>query len=572
MSLGIRAPFKQHGLYNANLPKGGGTGWTGATTCVSGSCCTYQNDWYSQCLPCSGGGGSTTTTTTSTTSTSSIQTTTTTSSSVGQATGSFTNPVLWEDLADNDVFRVGDAYYYTASNMHYSPGAPILRSYDLAHWEYIGHAVPTLSWSPKYDLANGQRAYVKGTFASTMRYRASNGLWYWIGCIEYSTTYVYTASSPTGPWTKRSTINTCLYDCGLLIDDNDTMWVAYGNPNIYVAQLSSDGLSVANTKLVYTTPTSIGVLEGSRFYKRNGRYYIAATHPANAEYVLQASSAQGSYSSKVLVNSIAAPVSGAGNPHQGSLVDTPSGQWYYMGFIDAYPGGRMPVLAPITWGADGFPSVTTVNGAWGQSYPYTLPQHPLPPTTGTDSFSGTSLGPAWEWNHNPDTSKFAVNNGLRLSTATVTTDLYQARNTLTHRIHGPNGVGTVVVDVSGMADGDRAGLALFRDQSGWVGVMRDGAAYKLAVVNGIAMNSDWTTSSTGSVAYSTPVSATKLWLRISASIAPGAAHTATFSYSTDGNSFVTVGPSFTMTTAWQYFMGKGIYLDISQSITRRTGG
>jgi len=572
VSLGIRAPFKQHGLYNANLPKGGGTGWTGATTCVSGSCCTYQNDWYSQCLPCSGGGGSSTTTTTSTTSTTSIQTTTTTSSSVGQATGSFTNPVLWEDLADNDVFRVGDAYYYTASNMHYSPGAPILRSYDLAHWEYIGHAVPTLSWSPKYDLANGQRAYVKGTFASTMRYRASNGLWYWIGCIEYSTTYVYTASSPTGPWTKRSTINTCLYDCGLLIDDNDTMWVAYGNPNIYVAQLSSDGLSVANTKLVYTTPTSIGVLEGSRFYKRNGRYYIAATHPANAEYVLQASSAQGSYSSKVLVNSMAAPVSGAGNPHQGSLVDTPSGQWYYMGFIDAYPGGRMPVLAPITWGADGFPSVTTVNGAWGQSYPYTLPQRPLPPTTGTDSFSGTSLGPAWEWNHNPDTSKFAVNNGLRLSTATVTTDLYQARNTLTHRIHGPNGVGTVVVDVSGMADGDRAGLALFRDQSGWVGVMRDGAAYKLAVVNGIAMNSDWTTSSTGSVAYSTPVSATKLWLRISASIAPGAAHTATFSYSTDGNSFVTVGPSFTMTTAWQYFMGKGICLDISQSITRRTGG
>jgi beta-xylosidase len=123
----------------------------------------------------------------------------------------------------------------------------------------------------------------------------------------------------------------------------------------------------------------------------------------------------------------------------------------------------MPVLAPVTWGSDGFPSVTTVNGAWGQSYPYTLPQRPLPPTTGTDTFSGTSLGPAWEWNQIPDPTKFTVNNGLRLSTATVTTDLYQARNTLTHRIHGPNGVGTVVIDISNMADGDRAGLALFRD-------------------------------------------------------------------------------------------------------------
>ncbi|CAG9984859.1 unnamed protein product [Clonostachys byssicola] len=28
----------------------GGTGWTGPTTCESGSTCTYVNDWYSQCL------------------------------------------------------------------------------------------------------------------------------------------------------------------------------------------------------------------------------------------------------------------------------------------------------------------------------------------------------------------------------------------------------------------------------------------------------------------------------------------------------------------------------------------
>ena len=29
----------------------GGIGWTGATTCVAGTVCTYQNDYYSQCLP-----------------------------------------------------------------------------------------------------------------------------------------------------------------------------------------------------------------------------------------------------------------------------------------------------------------------------------------------------------------------------------------------------------------------------------------------------------------------------------------------------------------------------------------
>ncbi|KAF9466271.1 glycoside hydrolase superfamily [Collybia nuda] len=40
----------------------GGIGWTGGTTCDSGTTCTYLNDWYSQCLPGTGGGGSTTTT------------------------------------------------------------------------------------------------------------------------------------------------------------------------------------------------------------------------------------------------------------------------------------------------------------------------------------------------------------------------------------------------------------------------------------------------------------------------------------------------------------------------------
>ena len=36
--------------------------------------------------------------------------------------------------------------------MHYSPGAPILRSYDLVHREYVGHSIPTLNFSPAYDL------------------------------------------------------------------------------------------------------------------------------------------------------------------------------------------------------------------------------------------------------------------------------------------------------------------------------------------------------------------------------------------------------------------------------------
>jgi hypothetical protein len=82
-------------------------------------------------------------------------------------------------------------------------------------------------------------------------------------------------------------------------------------------------------------------------YKRSGQYYILLTNPPSSEYTLKASSPFGSYSIKVLSYVVSPPsTTGGGNPHQGGLVDTPSGQWYYMSFIDAYP-----------WGSDGFPTL-----------------------------------------------------------------------------------------------------------------------------------------------------------------------------------------------------------------------
>ncbi|MEW2441087.1 hypothetical protein [Micromonospora marina] len=115
----------------------------------------------------------------------------------------------------------------------------------------------------------------------------------------------------------------------------------------------------------------------------------------------------------------------------------------------------------------------TVNGTWGTSYPNPLPTRPVKPLTGTDTFPGTTPGVQYEWNHNPDNSRWSMNNGLRLQTASVTNDLYRARNTLTHRIQGPTSTGTIELDYSGMRDGDRAGLAMLRDSSAWIGVRRD---------------------------------------------------------------------------------------------------
>lgn len=230
----------------------------------------------------------------------------------------------------------------------------------------------------------------------------------------------------------------------------------------------------------------------------------------------------------------------------------------------------MPVLAPVTWGSDGFPTISTVNGGWSSTYPYPATRKEVASTIGTDRFTSSSLSHVWEWNHNPDTSKFSVGSGLKLSTATVTVDIYSARNTLTRRIHGGQGTGTLELDFTNLADGDRAGLALFRDSSAWIGVSRDGSAITLRYVNGITMNTDWTTKATGATAASTSISTKKVWLRIKADIRPSGSNTAQFFWSTDGSTFNQLGGSFTMNKDWPFFMG--YRYGIFNYATKATGG
>jgi beta-xylosidase len=291
------------------------------------------------------------------------------------ASKNFSNPVVYSDFADNDVFYGPDGnYYFSASNMHYSPGAPILRSGDLVNWEIIGHSVPTLNFGEeRYDL-DGSQAYRAGTWASTMRYRESDETWYWIGCIDFWVSYTYTAPSPTGPWSRAAQSNggTCYYDCGLLIDDDDTMYVVYGGTNVSLAQLSADGLSQVKTQHLFSaSDVNQDGIEGNRMYKRNGIYYVLDDHPGDKTYIWKSDSPWGPYEAKLLVNNVQSPVPGGGAPHQGSLVKTPEGDWYFMSFTWAYPAGRMPVLAPIVWDDDDWPVfVSDGSGGWGASYAY----------------------------------------------------------------------------------------------------------------------------------------------------------------------------------------------------------
>lgn len=266
-----------------------------------------------------------------------------------QSRPEFTNPILWEDLADLDIFRVGKTFYYSASNMHYSPGAPILKSYDLVHWEYAGHSVPVLDFGPKYDLIGGN-AYVKGTWASFLGYRKRNKTFYWGGCIQFSKTYIYTAHSVAGPWHRHAVLDKCYYDAGLLVDDDNTMYVAYGNTTLHVAQISPDATHEVKSQVVFRSPRNIGMLEGSRFYKVNGNYYIFTDHPPDAEYVLKSTHGPfGPYTMRSLAVRAKSPVEGAGSPHQGGIVETQRGDWYYLSYAQRW-GVRDRVTRETIWG------------------------------------------------------------------------------------------------------------------------------------------------------------------------------------------------------------------------------
>ena len=41
------------------------------------------------------------------------------------------NPILFADVPDNSMIRVGDTYYMSSTTMHMSPGVPIMKSTEL---------------------------------------------------------------------------------------------------------------------------------------------------------------------------------------------------------------------------------------------------------------------------------------------------------------------------------------------------------------------------------------------------------------------------------------------------------
>ena len=95
------------------------------------------------------------------------------------------NPVIWADVPDMSVIRVGDTWYMSSTTMHMTPGVPIMKSRDLVNWKIVSYACDILDDGDAMNLSNGKNDYGRGSWASSLRY-------------HNSTFYVSTFSHTTG--------------------------------------------------------------------------------------------------------------------------------------------------------------------------------------------------------------------------------------------------------------------------------------------------------------------------------------------------------------------------------------
>lgn len=405
--------------------------------------------------------------------------------------GTFTNPLMWGDWPDPDVIRVGDEFYMVSTSMHYVPGSPVVKSKDLVNWEMAGYAVDRYEEDPRYDMQGGT-LYLNGSWANSLRYH--NGKFYVAFCTPYGWGTekghfsVCEAEKPEGPW-KRTIFPEYLYDPGLFFDDNGKVYVVHGQHNLFVTELNADARSVKGKPVkiwdkgvddAHNSGKRAG-MEGSHVYKVNGMYYILC--PAGGtegwQVCLRSRNIYGPYEHKVVIQDDSSyPTNGL---HQGGMVQLKNGDWWFIIMQDRGAIGRVPHLLPVKW-VDGWPMLG-INGHDAIVYqkPDVGKTYPIKSPATTDEFNSTKLGLQWQWNHNPDNSKWSLTERkgyLRLK-AIKADSLPNARNTLTQRVQGPLSTGTVEMDASGMKDGNVAGFGIFEDPYAYLAVRQDHGVRKL---------------------------------------------------------------------------------------------
>lgn len=475
------------------------------------------------------------------------------------------NPTIWADVPDVAIVRVGKTYYMSSTTMHMSPGLPIMKSQDLVNWSLIGYAYEELVNNDAMNLSNGNNAYGKGSWASSLVFH--NGQFY-VSTFSATSgkTHIYkTRDIEQGKWQEMSFAPN-LHDHSLIFDQ-DRVFMVYGSGDIYLVELESDlsGIKAGGIKQRIISNASAVAgnnimlpAEGSQLQKINGKYYLMTiTWPKDGMrtvLVHRADKLTGPYEGRVALQyeGIA----------QGGLVDTPDGQWYALLFGDRGAVGRIPYLVPVTW-AKGWP-VFGEAGKVPESLDLPVENHNVAGIVTSDEFDKSILALPWQWNHNPDNSHWSLTaraGYLRLTTSRVDQDFLHARNTLTQRTFGPTSTAYTRLDISAMRSGDIAGLALLQKHYGYVGVKQQGNKRSVIMVNAEGETIDELAGVT--------LHQDEIYFKVSTDFR-ALKDTAQFYYSLDGEQWVSIGEALHMSYTLPHFMG--YRFSLFNFATQKSGG
>ena len=329
-----------------------------------------------------------------------------------QGNGTYKNPILYADYSDPDACRVGDDYYMTSSSFNCLPGLQILHSKDLVNWTIISAAIP---YALEPIETPERPEHGNRIWAPCIRHH--NGEFYIFWGDPDQGAFMVKAKDPKGPWTEPVLVKPAkgVIDTSPLWDDDGKVYLVHGYAGsraqlksiIAICELTPDASkAITQSRIIFDGHESHETIEGPKFYKRNGYYYIFAPAggvPTGWQTVLRSKNVYGPYESKDVLHQGKTKVNG---PHQGAWVDTTTGEDWFLHFQDVGAYGRITHLQPMKWvndwpviGVDkdgtgcGEPVLTYKKPNVGKTYPICTPQE-------SDEFDGFTLSPQWQWHAN----------------------------------------------------------------------------------------------------------------------------------------------------------------------------
>lgn len=413
-----------------------------------------------------------------------------------EGNGMYKNPVLYADYSDPDVCAVEGDYFLTASSFNCAPGLPILHSKDLINWKIVNYALKKVE---PIEYFNEVR-HGKGVWAPSIRFHKGVYYIYW-GDPDFGIFMVKTRD-PYGEWDKPVLVKAGkgMIDPCPLWDEDGRVYLAHAwagsrakfNSVLTVCELNKEGTAViSDPVLVFDGNDGVNhTIEGAKFYKRNGYYYIFA--PAGGvvsgwQLVLRSKNVYGPYESKIVMAQGKTDING---PHQGGWIDTPYGESWFLHFQDKGAYGRVLHLNPVKWMND-WPVIGVDEDGDGCGEPvgrYRKPKtdkaYPIETPVESDEFDSRKLGLQWEWHANyQDTFGFTTNMGyLRLYGYELSQNFknfWEVPNLLLQKFPAEEFSAIAKLKISAKDDGQLSGLIVMGWDYSWLGVEKQGEKFLL---------------------------------------------------------------------------------------------